>query len=60
MEQFAVGDLVELLSGSPVMTVTGLNPNGAGSVKTQWFAGKKLEWGSFPSAALKKAVAEEE
>ena len=57
MEAFVIGDLVELLSGGPVMTVN--NPRGMNDlVSTQWFAGKKLENGRVPAAALKKVTVE--
>lgn len=48
---FKVGDIVQLKSGGPKMTVT--DPNGYDEkVHTSWFAGSKHENGRFPSAAL--------
>jgi uncharacterized protein YodC (DUF2158 family) len=56
---FSVGDLVELKSDSPVMTVTE-GPVGDGKYySVTWFSGKKNEKARFPEAALKKAEAEE-
>lgn len=48
------GDLVQLKSGGPVMTVTNDDPLNKrnGSVQCKWFSGNKLERGSFPIAAL--------
>lgn len=51
VSEFAVGDIVKLKSGGPEMTVKG--PYQA-MWSCQWFAGKKLESGIFPSAALEK------
>jgi uncharacterized protein YodC (DUF2158 family) len=52
--QFKPGDLVELNSGGPVMTV---NERQSGDeYYCQWFAGKKLDHGTFPLASLKPAV----
>lgn len=50
--EFNVGDIVELKSGGPRMTVKSL-PTEAGSQYTcQWFAGKKLEQGHFPEDSI--------
>lgn len=50
--KFAVGDIVKLNSGGPEMTVQSL-PNSTNShYRCQWFAGKKLESGSFPPDSL--------
>lgn len=51
---FNVGDLVELNSGGPVMTVKSIARDG--SIYGQWFAGKKLEQGNFPAESLKPGV----
>ncbi len=53
--KFAVGDLVELKSGSPRMTVTEVHEQdarGSWSYRCAWFAGKKKESSSFPHEAL--------
>ncbi len=61
--QFKVGDLVELRSGGPTMTVTDVreeDPERNWPVRYDctWFAGKKNETGHFPELALKPAQAE--
>jgi len=50
--QFKVGDSVQLKSGGPEMTVTGISEIGRLSYHTKWFSGKKLEAGQFPAEAL--------
>lgn len=53
---FEVGDLVQLKSGGPVMTVQSSDTVGAtGQICCQWFGGKKLEEGWFPPKSLKRA-----
>ena len=50
---FQVGDLVELKSDSPVMTILS-GPVGDGEYyDCTWFAGKKNERARFPAASLK-------
>jgi uncharacterized protein YodC (DUF2158 family) len=57
---YKTGDLVELRSGGPVMTVEAffkgsvLDSN-VPTVRCQWFSGKKLEEGDFPVGSLKPA-----
>lgn len=57
---FKIGDIVQIKSGGPKMTVVGIvkhhdvfdehqEPN---SYRTSWFAGAKLEHGTFPEDAL--------
>lgn len=47
---FETGDLVQLLSGGPTMTVqTKLS---GGHLRCQWFSGKKLESGTFDARTL--------
>jgi uncharacterized protein YodC (DUF2158 family) len=48
------GDLVQLKSGGPVMTVQ--ERLSSPSYRCQWFAGKKLESGVFPTEALHAAA----
>jgi uncharacterized protein YodC (DUF2158 family) len=49
---FDIGDIVQLKSGGPEMTVQSV-PTSTGTLhKCQWFAGKKLEVGLFPYASL--------
>jgi uncharacterized protein YodC (DUF2158 family) len=45
-----VGDIVELKSGGPKMTIMEVARDG---VWCQWFGGKKLEQGRFPFDSLK-------
>ena len=53
--QFKAGDVVELKSGGPKMTVnkTGQTFGGAFVVWCDWFDGKKMESKTFPSESLK-------
>ena len=54
---FAVGDIVQLKSGGPEMTVQ-TTPDPPGKYyKCQWFAGKKLESGTFQEASLQRVEA---
>ncbi len=46
-----VGTIVKLKSGGPDMTVKGFT-NTSHTVACQWFAGKKLENGLFPTDSL--------
>ncbi len=56
---FKIGDIVQLKSGGPEMTVKSLPSTSNGTQYVcQWFAGKKLEQGSFPSDSLKTFVPE--
>lgn len=50
--EFAVGDIVRLKSGGPVMTVQSLPDLPGRQYRCQWFAGKKLESGTFPPDSL--------
>jgi uncharacterized protein YodC (DUF2158 family) len=52
-EQFKVGDVVQLKSGSNSMTVEEIDDEG--EVSCVWFEGKQPQRGSFPAATLKKA-----
>jgi uncharacterized protein YodC (DUF2158 family) len=52
---FKVGDIVRLKSGGPDMTVQSEHESSTTRTITyrcQWFAGKKLESGSFPPESL--------
>ena len=56
-ETFKVGDLVELKSGGPAMTV--MRVDDEGHVHTNWFSGRdrgKLEKGEFPIEALRASA----
>ncbi|OJX65817.1 DUF2158 domain-containing protein [Magnetospirillum sp. 64-120] len=48
---FKVGDIVQLKSGGPEMTVVTVDQDGKG-VWAAWFAGKKSERSHFPNEAL--------
>jgi uncharacterized protein YodC (DUF2158 family) len=48
-EKFKVGDVVQLNSGGPKMTVTKIDDE---YVNTTWFAGDERMDGSFPSDTL--------
>ena len=48
-EKFKIGDIVQLKSGGPKMTVTQVLES---VVHTAWFAGSKKEAGGFPFDAV--------
>lgn len=50
-DAFKPGDLVQLKSGGPGMTVTRIVENGA-MLHTSWFAGNKNETAAFPIEAV--------
>ncbi|RQV96945.1 DUF2158 domain-containing protein [bacterium] len=52
MSEFKVGDIVRLKSGGPDMTIESTNSLYSGDYDCQWFAGKKLETGSFKEETL--------
>lgn len=51
---FTKGEIVQLKSGGPKMTIVGLpgDPGEYGQYRTSWFAGAKMETGRFPAEAL--------
>ncbi|MGC2970456.1 YodC family protein [Paraburkholderia aspalathi] len=51
--KFKIGDIVQLKSGGPEMTVQSIPSSTSSSYRCQWFAGKKLESGPFPEESLK-------
>lgn len=55
--QFSIGDIVKLKSGGPDMTVRDVPDIGGTVYVCQWFAGKKLEQGSFPGDSLEQVQA---
>jgi uncharacterized protein YodC (DUF2158 family) len=57
-KRFKVGDIVQLKSGGPDMTV---QEDGypAGNIWCQWFGGRKLERGEFPEDSLVPAATAE-
>ena len=50
--QFKTGDIVKLKSGGPEMTIKAPASQNKANFYCQWFAGKKLEQGNFPSNSL--------
>ncbi len=50
-QEFQTGDIVQLRSGGPKMTVEHMGAAG-GTVRCQWFSGKKPAWGDFPFKSL--------
>jgi uncharacterized protein YodC (DUF2158 family) len=56
---FKIGDIVQLKSGGPEMTVQTSPEAPSKNYKCQWFAGKKLESGIFPPDSLMRVTAEE-
>ena len=50
MAKFKEGDIVQLKSSGPAMTVCRVL--GDANYRCQWFSGKKLETGDFPDDAL--------
>ncbi len=56
-DTFKVGQVVQLKSGGPKMTVSGFS-NIDESVYCTWFAGAKKEHGSFPPDTLMPALDE--
>jgi uncharacterized protein YodC (DUF2158 family) len=58
-EQWKVGDVVQLKSGGPIMTVVNVGdyPSGPG-VNCAWFDNKKHSAHVFPPDALKRYVEE--
>jgi uncharacterized protein YodC (DUF2158 family) len=52
MEDFEIGDVVQLRSGGPKMTVRSLISDGA--VVCQWFESNEVHEENFPKESLKK------
>jgi uncharacterized protein YodC (DUF2158 family) len=57
MEDFEIGDVVQLRSGGPRMTVHSLVSDG--DVVCQWFEGSEVHEENFPKEALKKVEPDE-
>ena len=55
--EFGIGDLIQLKSGGPVMTVTDVPDLGNAFVWCKWSVNGKTEHDSFPPLALKIADA---
>ena len=56
-EALKIGDIVELRSGSPLMTVTQVDTICSGEISCKWFAKDDVKYDSFPVNALKRADA---
>lgn len=56
---FNIGEIVQLKSGGPEMTVQVVPEKPTGLYRCQWFAGKKLESGLFPFNSIKLVTQEE-
>jgi uncharacterized protein YodC (DUF2158 family) len=54
MEDFEIGNVVQLRSGGPKMTVHSLVSDG--DVVCQWFEGNEVHEENFPKDVLKKVV----
>ena len=54
MEDFEIGNVVQLRSGGPKMTVHSLVSDG--DVVCQWFEGNEVHEENFPREGLKKVV----
>lgn len=53
---FRVGDVVQLKSGGPIMTVVEItSANGRDTVQCRWFAGPEEKSSSFSAETLKSA-----
>jgi uncharacterized protein YodC (DUF2158 family) len=52
MEGFEIGDVVQLRSGGPKMTVHGVISDG--DIVCQWFESDEVHEENFPNEALKK------
>tara|TARA_R110001583_G_scaffold187532_1_gene348925 strand:- start:2298 stop:2492 length:195 start_codon:yes stop_codon:yes gene_type:complete len=55
--KYNIGDIVKLKSGGPDMTINRVTTNTStgeftGYYHCQWFAGKKLDTGTFPEDSL--------
>ena len=50
--KYKVGDVVQLKSGGPKMTVTSVPSTASDYYHTCWFGGSKREFANFPEDAL--------
>jgi uncharacterized protein YodC (DUF2158 family) len=59
--QFKVGDIVQLKSGGPMMSVQNINKGDTYKpIECSWFAGKKHETARFSAETLKHASSPDE
>jgi uncharacterized protein YodC (DUF2158 family) len=54
MNTLTIGDVVQLKSGGPQMTICKIDEENS-TYKCCWFNGKKVEWASFPLETLLSA-----
>ena len=54
-QKLKIGDVVELKSGGPDMTIKSIDENGD-FIHCQWFSGDKVEVGHFPPDSLQLVV----
>jgi len=55
-DEFRIGDIVQLKSGGPEMTVTLVGTsNGVPTIWCAWFVGNEQKKGNFPPGALRPA-----
>ena len=59
-EQFSVGDVVQLKSGGPKMTVTTISSGNRDDLYCKWFEGNKVYEEIFPTNALIKVSEDEQ
>jgi uncharacterized protein YodC (DUF2158 family) len=57
--KFKIGQIVKLKSGGPDMTVQSKGNEAGTRYSCQWFAGKKLENGTFPTESLQSVAKED-
>jgi uncharacterized protein YodC (DUF2158 family) len=50
-DSFSLGDVVQLKSGGPTMTVNSIDDN---EVECVWFVKDQQQYGSFPAVVLRK------
>ena len=55
MAKFKVGDIVQLKSGGPSMTISHLSSGDDPKYSCTWFNGKKLEHGQFLEETLQES-----
>jgi len=60
MKKFKTGDIVQLKSGGPKMTVERVSLDLDSQYLCQWFSGSKLNSGWFPSDSIIKVEEEKE
>jgi len=53
-KKFKIGDVVQLLSGGPKMTVQSESNEDSGVIWCKWFSGTKLQQGNFKIDSLIK------